>query len=68
MVRDEFGVNDLGRVYLDDFRSLRGKVYKDTALEALDCFFHCWENPEVYTRHHFLLLMPHESEKGIGLE
>ena len=68
MVRDESGANNLGRMYLDDVRSLRGEVYKATALEVLDYFFHCWENQEVYTRHHFLVLMPHESEKGNGLE
>lgn len=62
MVRDESGANNLGRMYLDDVRSLRGEVYKATALEAFDCFV------LVYSRHHFLVLMPHESEKGNGLE
>jgi hypothetical protein len=63
-VRDQSGADDLGRVHLDDAERFWDEAYKAKALEVLDCNFTERGNPEIHTRHHFLVLMPHQSKKG----
>jgi hypothetical protein len=62
-VRDESEANDLGRVHLDDANCfLDEEVYRAKAIENLSCSFN--RITGLRTRHHFLVLMPHESKKG----
>lgn len=61
-VRDDYGSKILGSMHLDDVNWFSDEVYHGKALEVLDCCF--TKDDGRHTRHHFLVLMPHEAEAG----